>query len=141
MSEMKTRWNRVPRWVKITLYAVLGTIGMVVLGFLFGWIIQALWNWLMPGIFGLKAITYWQGVGLFLLSRILFGCIRDRDYDAGSKRRKRKMTESEKKAPTWEDWKGWKYYDEWWDSEGKEAFHAYAQRMRSSDSSGDAPEE
>ncbi|MBK7503624.1 MAG: hypothetical protein IPI52_00420 [Bacteroidetes bacterium] len=30
-----------------------------------------LWNWLIPVIFGLKAITYFQALGLFLLSRIL----------------------------------------------------------------------
>lgn len=31
-----------------------------------------LWNWLMPAIFGLKAITFWQAVGLNFLTGILF---------------------------------------------------------------------
>ena len=31
-----------------------------------------LWNWLMPDLFGLKEITYWQGWGLVLLSHLLF---------------------------------------------------------------------
>jgi hypothetical protein len=35
--------------------------------------VQALWNWLMPGIFGLRAITYWEAWGLFLLAHLLFG--------------------------------------------------------------------
>lgn len=135
MSEIKRGWNQIPQWTKITLYAILGTIGMALLGFLFGWIIQSLWNWLMPGIFGLKTITYWQAVGLFILFRILFGCFRDRNYDVGSKSRKKKKTEHEKEAPSWEDWKGWKYYDEWWDEEGKEVFRQYAERMRSDDPS------
>lgn len=30
-----------------------------------------LWNWLMPEIFGLKAITIWQAAGLFVLSNLL----------------------------------------------------------------------
>jgi hypothetical protein len=31
-----------------------------------------LWNGLMPDIFGLKEITYWQAVGLLLLAGFLF---------------------------------------------------------------------
>jgi len=40
---------------------------------LFGLIVMALWNALMPDLFALPAITYWQAVGLFILSRILLG--------------------------------------------------------------------
>lgn len=36
-------------------------------------IIMLLWNWLMPTIFGIVTINYWQAIGLFILSRILFG--------------------------------------------------------------------
>ena len=39
---------------------------------LFGFIVRALWNWIMPDVFGLSAITYWQAWGLVLLSHILF---------------------------------------------------------------------
>jgi hypothetical protein len=31
-----------------------------------------LWNWLVPGIFGLAAIGYFKALGLYLLSRIIF---------------------------------------------------------------------
>lgn len=31
-----------------------------------------LWNWLMPDIFGLKVITYWQAWGLCFLCEMLF---------------------------------------------------------------------
>lgn len=31
-----------------------------------------LWNWLMPAIFGLKTITFWQAVGLTFLCSFLF---------------------------------------------------------------------
>ena len=31
-----------------------------------------LWNWLMPDIFGLKRLTYWQAWGLLILCHILF---------------------------------------------------------------------
>ena len=39
---------------------------------LFGIILMALWNWLMPEIFGLPTISYWQAWGLVLLAHILF---------------------------------------------------------------------
>jgi hypothetical protein len=35
--------------------------------------VQHLWNWLMPAIFGLHMITYWQAFGLISLSWLLFG--------------------------------------------------------------------
>jgi hypothetical protein len=31
-----------------------------------------LWNWLMPAIFRLPAIGFWQAVGIIILSQILF---------------------------------------------------------------------
>ena len=31
-----------------------------------------LWNWLMPKIFGLIEISFWQALGLNILSRIFF---------------------------------------------------------------------
>lgn len=36
-------------------------------------VIMLLWNELIPGIFGLSSINFWQALGLFLLTRILFG--------------------------------------------------------------------
>jgi NAD/NADP transhydrogenase beta subunit len=36
------------------------------------WLVQALWNAVMPDVFtGLHAITYWQAAGLSLLSSLL----------------------------------------------------------------------
>ncbi|MBT3273235.1 MAG: hypothetical protein HN368_08785 [Spirochaetales bacterium] len=49
-------------------------LGLLIVGAmaLFGVVTRALWNWLMPEIFGLPQITYWQTVGLLLLSCIFF---------------------------------------------------------------------
>ena len=38
-----------------------------------GVVVQWLWNWLLPDIFGLRTITWWEALGLLALSRILFG--------------------------------------------------------------------
>lgn len=37
------------------------------------WVVMLLWNWLMPMIFHLGVITYWQSLGLLVLAKILFG--------------------------------------------------------------------
>lgn len=39
----------------------------------FGAIVMLLWNWLIPAIFGLGAINFWQALGLLALSRLFFG--------------------------------------------------------------------
>ena len=38
-----------------------------------GVVVQWLWNWLMPSLFGLRQVTLWEALGLLALSRILFG--------------------------------------------------------------------
>ena len=44
-----------------------------------GWVVMALWNWLMPTIFvGAHEINYLQAMGLLVLSKILFGGFRGR---------------------------------------------------------------
>ena len=39
----------------------------------FSAIVMVLWNLLIPQLFGLKFINFWQALGLFALTRILFG--------------------------------------------------------------------
>jgi hypothetical protein len=59
--------------MKNNLENVLTIVGLVVLlVMLLGIPLQLLWNWLMPSIFGLKYITFWEAVGLNAISSILF---------------------------------------------------------------------
>lgn len=44
----------------------------------FSFVVMVLWNHLMPAIFGLHAISFWQALGLLVLSKILFGGFRGR---------------------------------------------------------------
>jgi hypothetical protein len=46
---------------------------VVVAVLVFGYVTMHLWNWLMPAVFGLTAITFTQALGLLVLSKILFG--------------------------------------------------------------------
>jgi hypothetical protein len=43
---------------------------------LFGFFVMHLWNWLMPALFGWHLITFWQAIGILILSKILFGGFR-----------------------------------------------------------------
>jgi hypothetical protein len=45
---------------------------------LFGYVVQQLWNSLIPAIVGGRAITFWQALGILLLCKILFGGFRGR---------------------------------------------------------------
>jgi hypothetical protein len=52
----------------------------------FGQAVLQLWNLLMPEIFGLHAISFWQAVGLMALSWILFGGLRGFGMMRGGRR-------------------------------------------------------
>lgn len=45
-------------------FAIISIIGVIP--------VFLLWNWLMPTLFGLPIITFWQALGLSLLSGFLF---------------------------------------------------------------------
>lgn len=55
--------------MKILKFTVIGVLAV----FVFGWVTMTLWNWLLPPLFNLPAIEFWQALGLLLLSKILFG--------------------------------------------------------------------
>jgi hypothetical protein len=56
--------------LKVLKYVGFGILGIAfVILFAFG--IQALWNWLIPELFHGPVLSFWQTVGLFLLSKIL----------------------------------------------------------------------
>ncbi len=64
MDRMKHRINRGILFIPI----VIGGI------FLFTWGVMLLWNAVLPAaIPAVKAITFWQAMGIFVLSKILFG--------------------------------------------------------------------
>jgi hypothetical protein len=60
------RGGRALRFLRV---AAIATVAFLV----FGFVVTHLWNYLMPGLFGLHAITFWQAVGLIILGRLLFG--------------------------------------------------------------------
>ena len=57
---------------KFVFFAFVG-IGFVLV---FGFIVMWLWNAILPKAIGVNPLTYWQAVGLLILSKILFGSFR-----------------------------------------------------------------
>jgi hypothetical protein len=72
------------------LLGILFAVGGIALLALFGWFVMLLWNWLMPDIFGLKQLNYWQAWGLLILCSILFKGIGSGNGSSGRTERKRK---------------------------------------------------
>ncbi len=58
---------------RIVVMVVTGVLAACLLALLFGLAARALWNALMPEIFGLPEVSYWQAVGLLVLGHMLFG--------------------------------------------------------------------
>ena len=60
----------IARWIVLGPLAILGILLFIAIG---GAVVQLLWNWLLPPLFGFPRITFWQALGLLALCRILFG--------------------------------------------------------------------
>jgi hypothetical protein len=58
------------RLILLSPLILLAFVGFIALG---GAIVMQLWNWLLPTLFGWRAVTFWQALGLLALCRILFG--------------------------------------------------------------------
>ena len=56
------------RYIKYSIFLVVALA-------IFGTTLMLLWNWLIPSIFGLTTLNFWQAIGLFALARLLFSGI------------------------------------------------------------------
>ena len=116
---------------------IFGAIAITGLAILFGFVIMWLWNWLMPELFGLTTLTYWQAVGLFILLKLLLGgCGR------GGSNKSCKESDCKKKTKSKTDFSKWERYDQFWEEEGDELYNKYLERqMNQSDSNKSESEE
>jgi|ERR1035441_5462426 hypothetical protein len=75
------------RFLRALKIALIATLAVAVFSFL----VMSLWNVLMPGIFAVRAISFWQALGLLVLSKILFGGFRP--HTGGGPRWRRRTLE------------------------------------------------
>ena len=64
---MRRRWS-----IRVARFAAIAVVAITV----FSFVVMNLWNWLVPPIFGWHTISFWQALGLLVLSKILFGGFR-----------------------------------------------------------------
>lgn len=108
---------------------IFGIIAVVGLAVLFGYVIMWLWNTLMPEIFGLPIISYWQAVGLFILSKILLcssGYGGKQKSDCSSKKHDKKKFKNK--------FSDWQHYEKFWKEEGGEAYEKFVERINENSS-------
>jgi hypothetical protein len=118
-----------------------GVVFAVFFAFLFGLVVKLLWNWLMPALFGLGTITFWQAFGIVLLAKILFGGHGPgrREHDSRHERvfrdKFKRFARAEENAgegePVPGNGKRWRHFREFWQDEGREAFDAYLRKRES----------
>jgi hypothetical protein len=114
----------------------LGIILVVLFALIFGLFVQFIWNWLMPELFGLKHITYWQAFGIVVLAKLLFGGFGHRHSEHRKKfltrhdewHRQRILAEDDQSVPE-ETQKHWEHYGQFWRDEGRAAFQAYIDKI------------
>ena len=135
-------FRRHPKVIRIIGVAFLGITFAVLFALVFGFLVKILWNALMPELFGLTRITYWQAFGLLILTKLLFGSFGHhhsyRNHDRLHKKVEDRWHRFLGVAKDEEDddlWKpkgshqNWKYYKQYWKDEGKAAFEAYIEKI------------
>ena len=84
----------------------------------------------MPAIFGLGKIGYWQGFGLVLMGRLLFGTFghHPRHGRRFGHHRRHNWHWDEEEWKIGGSWRNWDHYDDWWHEEGRAAFARYVEK-------------
>ena len=85
--------RRIAKWIAIGIAAIIAVTIFVFIG---GKIVQLLWNWLLPELFGFPQLSYWQALGLLALCRILFGSIGGRGGGGGGRHWGKRMSAEER---------------------------------------------
>lgn len=121
--------TKIKKFVTIAFKVFFGIIAAIVFALLFGYGIMWLWNWLMPELFGLVKIGYWQAVGILVLGRLLFGGL-----GSGHSRRSNKSRSQNRCRPSGpfglkSDFPNWKHYEKFWEEEGESAYKEYVRRQ------------
>jgi hypothetical protein len=130
--ELNHRAHPFLRGMRFFGFIILGAIAAAFFAFIFGYFVMLLWNWLMPTIFGLITITFWQAAGIVLLARLIFGGFKH-GTDSHHKKdyhRKKFFKYHYDKRRSDRYYKDWKYFDDFWWDEGEIAYNSYIERKK-----------
>jgi len=120
------------RGLKFFGFIILGAIAAAGFAFVFGYFVMLLWNWLMPELFGLAIINFWQAAGIVLLARLIFG-----GFKHGHDHSKKDSYHKKKFFDRWKDRnccdnkaKDWRHFDDYWWDEGEQSYNDYLDRKK-----------
>jgi MFS family permease len=136
---MHGMWHIHPakRGLRIAGIAVLAVIGTALFALAFGWLVMLLWNWLMPAIFNIGVITYWQAFGIVILAKLLFGAIAG--PRGGPHRNPWGGNPFERGRGPRHGRDDWRWYREFWEQEGRPAFERFVEKKRTEAAAGSEP--
>jgi uncharacterized membrane protein (DUF485 family) len=126
-GELRKKDSPFLKFLKILAIVILA-VGVVLL---VAYSIMWLWNWLMPEIFSLPTIGFWQALGVFVLAKIIFGFGGGGQKNKGGDRHKKRFRSSY--GPGCSMGNGfdkWKHYDQFWKEEGEAAFESYLEKLK-----------
>jgi uncharacterized membrane protein len=128
-KKVKTRAGKALRFAG---WILLGLCAAALFALVFGIAVMYLWNWLMPGLFGLREITFLQAFALVLLAKILFGGFgghhgRDHGRSCFTRRSRDRQPVPEEIRKNGEE------FERFWRAEGREAFERYCGRKEKPD--------
>ena len=127
--EYKHRTHPALRVLKFLGFIVLGALAAAAFAFVFGYLIMLLWNWLMPAIFGLTVITFWQAVGIAFLARLIFGAGKHgSDHSKNHSPRRPSMRNWKDEFKKHSKCGDWRHFDDYWCQEGEKAYGEFIDR-------------
>jgi hypothetical protein len=115
-------------------HVIVGLIFAAAFAIVFAFLVELIWNSLMPSIFDLKQITFWQAFGIIILAKVLFGGFGSHRPDRWKRDSRymppwhRRPVQSEADSPPSRHHPDWNTYTQYWQQEGKASFEAYMNR-------------
>ncbi len=122
--------NTVEYYFKSAFKILFFIVFIILITLLVGYVVMWLWNWLMPDVFGLPLLSYWQAVGLLFLAKIFFGFGNGGPSKSSKKQRFKRRFSKEKCGGLRRDFEDWKLYDQFWKAEGELAFKNYVDKIK-----------
>ena len=104
---------------------VLGIAAAAVFALVFGVLVMLLWNWLMPFIFGLPDIGYWQAFGIVILVKLIFGTIGHRHQHKDWHDTRERWKKRPSNGHDWMQAEEHQHWHDFWKDEGKDQFDKY----------------
>jgi hypothetical protein len=133
--------NPMVKGLRVAGFVVLGILAAGLFALVFGYLVMVLWNWIMPAVFGLTTVTYWQAFGLIILVKLIFGTIgRGKNHERRSRFdrfSRRNGTGEDDEGEQGKSHRDWRVYRDFWQDVGEDALRAYMARRESEARGGD----